>query len=138
MKTNELKCADLRIGNWVKINLPHKSIIGKIDGLNRVKAFVEDKEGFTTLPIHDIQPIELTEDVLVKIGFEKDGNNYSLVCGDIEVGYYIDKFKQVLYINVSREKRFYKNELRSYDVKYLHQLQNAYYLLTNEELEVNL
>lgn len=138
-----MKCTDLKIGNYVKFYDP-------INGTNIYRVYyiadygnissvsLEGKGQLASGTIKDIEPIELTEEVLLKIGFEKDGNNYSLVCGDIEVGYYIDKFKQVLYINISREKRFYKNELRSYDVKYLHQLQNAYYLLTNEEMEVNL
>lgn len=129
MKTNEL-----RIGNYVNIEgdvVKVKEIYEK-----SIHYTYGEYESYATEDF--IQPIELTEEILVKIGFEKDGNNYSLICGDIEVGYYIDKFKQVLCISVSREKRFYKNELRSYDVKYLHQLQNAYYLLTNEELEVEL
>ena len=139
MKTN-VKCTDLRIGNWVYVP-SFKYYNDEEDGFGKVKSINQDSIDvypFKKLRYDKIEPIELTEEVLVKIGFEKDGNNYSLVCGDIEVGYYIDKFKQVLYINVCREKRFYKNELRSYDVKYLHQLQNAYYCLTGQELEVEL
>lgn len=129
MKTNEL-----RIGNYVKCD----NLLCKVVEIYSEDIYCYDQFGEDLYNIEYIQPIKLTEEVLAKIGFKKDGNNYSLVCGDIEVGYYIDKFKQVLYINVSREKRFYKNEFRSYDVKYLHQLQNAYYCLTNEELEVEL
>jgi hypothetical protein len=132
MKTNEL-----RLGNLVMYNNQIVKTTGLHYGMFECGS-PNNNNWMCTGRISEVQPIELTEEVLLKIGFEKDRNNYNLVCGDIEVGYYIDKFKQVLYINVSREKRFYKNELRSYDVKYLHQLQSAYYLLTNEELEVNL
>jgi len=132
---NELKCTDLRIGNYVLFN----NVRCKIAEIERDRVVIEYHNGDTDYYyIYYIDPIELTEEMLKKIGFEKDGNNYSLVCGDIEVGFYIDNFKQVLYINVSREKRFYKNELRSYDVKYLHQLQNTYHTLTGKELEVEL
>ena len=131
MKTN-----DLRIGNLIDYfgDIIKVDTIDYFDGKERVGGIntTEGDRVFDKPSYFD--PIELTEEVLLKIGFKKDGNNYSLVCDDIEVGFYIDKFKQVLYINVSREKRFYKNELRSYDVKYLHQLQNAYYILTNKEM----
>lgn len=138
MKANELKCTDLRIGNWIKYeNRPFEVIeISPISLVVRKK--IGDIFEMQHRALDVAQPIELTEEVLVKIGFEKDGNNYSLVCDDIEVGFYVDKFKQVLYIEVPREKRFYKNELRSYDVKYLHELQNTYYCLTGKELEVEL
>lgn len=132
-----MEMTELRLGNLVMYN----NQIVKTTGLHYDMfecGCPDDNNWMCTGRISEVHPIELTEEILLKIGFEKDGNNYSLVCGDIEVGYYIDKFKQVLYINVSREKRFYKNELRSYDVKYLHQLQNTYYCLTNNELEIEL
>ena len=134
MKTNELKCTDLRIGNLLKYD---DEIVMVYELYDDAISILEDSY-VKVYHIDNFDPIKLTEELLLKIGFEKDGNNYSLVCGDIEVGYYIDKFKQVLYINVCRKKRFHKNELRSYDVKYLHQLQNAYHLLTGKELEVSL
>lgn len=131
-----MKVNELRIGNWIK----YKDKLMQVVQLSSLMILCQRDENqfLVNCAPKEFQPIELTEELMLKIGFKKDGNNYSLVCDDIEVGFYIDKFKQVLYINVSREKRFYKNELRSYDVKYLHQLQNAYYLLTNEELKVEL
>lgn len=132
-----MKANELRIGNWVMYNNQIVKTTGLHYGMFECGC-PDDNNWMCTGRISEVHPIELTEEVLLKIGFEKDGNNYSLVCGDIEVGYYIDNFKQVLYINVSREKRFYKNELRSYDVKYLHQLQNTYHTLTGKELEVKL
>ena len=139
-----MKVEELRIGNFIK----YRDIIGKVNKIFSPKKDFDAPGGicYYSTSSHcggvvweeHIEPIELTEELLVKIGFEKDGNNYSLVCGDIEVGYYVDKFKQALHIKVPREKRFYKNELRSYDVKYLHQLQNTYYCLTNKELEIEL
>lgn len=129
-----MKAQDLRLGNFV---IAKNEIIKIIEFRESFILGENDNCLIRCLP-SQMKPIELTEEVLLKIGFKKDGNNYSLVCGDIEVGYYIDKFKQVLYINVSREKRFYKNELRSYDVKHLHQLQNAYYCLIGKELNIEL
>lgn len=128
---------ELRLGNWVVYNNQIVKTTGLHYGMFECGC-PDDNNWMCTGRISEVHPIELTEEVLLKIGFEKDGNSYSLICGDIEVGYYIDTFKQVLYINVSREKRFYKNELRSYDVKYLHQLQNTYHILTGKELEVKL
>jgi hypothetical protein len=109
----------------------------------------EDKEGFTTLPIHDIQPIELTEEVLVKIGFKKEekitSNLYYLDFEENEDD--ITRVKYVIYnsnslpllkIITTKYNSFEGFELTKRGIKYLHQLQNAYYCLTNEELEVKL
>jgi hypothetical protein len=127
-----MKPEELRIGNWVK----YRGEPVKVEQLRVNCLGIANSD--VLVDYNEIEPIELTEEVLLKVGFEKDGNSYRLICDGIRIGYYTDKFKQVLDINVSREKKFYKNELRSYDVKYLHQLQNEYYLLTNKELKIEL
>ena len=139
MKTNELKCTDLRIGNWVKVNDP-------IFGVNTYKVATIRDNGIITLSdnisclVGNIEPIELTEEVLVKIGFGKRNDCYTLSNKYIFFVYYKDSFKQELLASVKRKGKCYynTNELKNYDIKYLHQLQNAYFLLTNEELEIKL
>lgn len=134
MKTNEL-----RIGNWVKVNDP-------IFGVNTYKVATIRDNGIITLNdnmsclVDNIEPIELTEDVLLKIGFGKRNDCYTLSNEYIFFVYYKDSFKQELLASVKRKGKYYynTNELKNYDIKYLHQLQNAYYCLTGEELEVEL
>ena len=144
MKTNELKCTDLRIGNWVKVNDP-------IFGVNTYKVATIRDSGIITLNdnmsclVDNIDPIELTEELLVKIGFEdrKECFNYSRVFGDD--GDYCDSI-YIYYCPRLNHFKFTHNIVEKldlqtmdlYNIKYIHQLQNIYYLLTNKELEVKL
>lgn len=134
-----MKGNDLRIGNWVKVNDP-------IFGVNTYKVATIRDNGIITLNdnisclVDNIEPIELTEDVLLKIGFEKISDCYVLQNEYICLAYYKDSFKQELVAGVKRKGKClcHINELKNYDIKYLHELQNAYYIVTNEELEVEL
>jgi hypothetical protein len=93
----------------------------------------------------DIEPIELTEEVLLKIWFEdrKGYFNYSKVFGDennyydsIHI-YYCPRLKHFKFTH-DKVKECDLQTMDLYNIQHLHQLQNAYYLLTNEELEVKL
>lgn len=137
MEINELK-----IGNYVKFYDP-------INGINIYKVYdiydsgsvsLNDKGRLASCTVKDIEPIELTEEVLVKIGFKKKNDCYVLQNEYIFFVYYKDSFKQELLASAKRKGKYYynTNELKNYDIKYLHELQNAYYCLTGEELEVEL
>ena len=100
------------------------------------------------------EPIKLTEEVLTNIGFKK-------VCEKNNAPFNVNKFKfnndinDNEFVNISyvlfesgnsiinmEHGDYYSgiddNHIYKLNVKYLHQLQNIYYLLTDEELEVNL
>ena len=80
--------------------------------------------------IDELKPIELTEEILLKCGFDVNIDIYYLPKMN---GYFKKPFKEAehfLYKSNSSDK------LSS--VKHLHQLQNLYYALTGEELEINL
>jgi len=74
------------------------------------------------------QPIELTEELLLKCGFVKDMGEYS-----------IDNFNFVInardYIVYTNDEFDYKEICKIY---YLHQLQNLYFALTQTELKITL
>ena len=74
------------------------------------------------------KPIPLTEEWLLKLGFFED-NTY-LNIG--EVRYYIGEFGTYL-----DEQVWWNEEIISDHIKYVHQLQNLYHALTNEELTLN-
>ena len=137
MKTNEL-----RIGNWVKVNDP-------IFGVNTYKVATIRDNGIITLNdnmsclVDNIEPIELTGDILINIGFKKGYNEiYSKTIKDDFYEY------NVSYQNISDNKYSfvaygYKNgELKRKmildNIQYLHELQNIFFSFTNQELEVNL
>ena len=109
-----IKANELRIGNWVRDS----------DGFNKV-IHIEESFFYTEMfknTFADIKPIPLTEEILLKCGFEKLGLiKYELNGVALNIkwsSYFIHRFET--------------------EIKYLHQLQNLYFALKGEELEINL
>lgn len=133
-----MKANELRIGNWIK----YEDKLVQVVQLSSMMIFCQrDENQFLVNCAPEVfKPIELTEEVLLKIGFKKKNDCYILSNEYIFFVYYKDSFKQELLASVKRKGKYYynTNELKNYDIRYLHELQNAYYLLTNEELKVEL
>lgn len=121
MMTTMIKANELRIGNWIYYN----GKLSKID-LTDFRDILEDN-----YEINYYKPIFLTEEILLKCGFENKG---------IDDNWIIFRFKSI---------RICKTEMLGFifnfdngeeyvKVKYLHQLQNLYLCLCGEELEINL
>jgi hypothetical protein len=111
-----LKANELRIGNW------HWG-----DG-NPIQITAKDILDLSDDPQDDFyQPIPLTEEWLLKFGFEKNKNNrFVLLTGDVDI-----LFTEDLDGWVCDGINFSVNCL-----SYVHQLQNLYFALTGEELEM--
>jgi len=75
-------------------------------------------------------PIQLTEELLLKCGFDK---NLVLITDNGEVRYYRDEE-----IHVGGWDSCTLGMVYISKCKYLHQLQNLYFALTGEELEIHL
>lgn len=142
MKTNEL-----RLGNLVM----YRNQIVKTTGLHydMFECRGIDDAWMCTGKLENIQPIELTEDVLLKIGFKKEQKLISdLYYLDYEkdddniirVKYVIfgSKALPLLKITTSKYTEFEGFEFTKRGVRYLHELQNAYFLMSNQEMEVKL
>jgi hypothetical protein len=127
-----MKATDLRIGNLFYYRV--------VDQLDERKEWFEVSEidyddlrviGIKDEMNQDYQPIPLTEEWLLKFGFERHHSDYG---------------NGVIYIkDVPNNNEFkwgvYPFELgsgfiinKSKNLKYVHQLQNLYFALTNEEL----
>lgn len=110
---------ELRIGNWVKRDL-------QPDG------FQIDKYSFALFHNHQYDPIPLTEEWLVKFGFEKNGDwvqlNFSPRMG---IRYYNGNSAECDIIQDDNYIAF-----KSGHIKHVHQLQNLYFALTQKELEI--
>ena len=130
MKTNEL-----RIGNFVKDNIfiykvasvDFHSIYGEIDNVFNYKdAAVEDtyKSGYYNLQIENIEPVLLTEEWLLKFDwFSIDEGRYT--------------FRDIEYYTISNEGSLYfMGNYTCTDIKYVHQLQNLYFAMTDNELTI--
>ena len=150
MKTNELKYTDLRIGNWVHVP-SSRYYSDDEDDFCIVKSINQDSIDaypFKALRYNQVEPIELTEDVLLKIGFEKGDTApryqryyWEVYCENgkslrLSYDFYYDGQRR---LNITfREMGGVENEFKKYEIKYLHELQNAYFLLTGQEMEVEL
>jgi hypothetical protein len=77
------------------------------------------------------KPIPLTEEILLKCGFISDGNNFELDWLLIHTHLPTGEYHFLL-------NEYKSGKLKVTKLSYLHQLQNLYHALTNEELEINL
>lgn len=140
MKTNEL-----RIGNYISFH----NVWYKIVGIDKDRVLIEYHNGETDYcHIEYIDPIELTEEVLLKIGFElvntKRLTGYEMV-KELENNVYeffvfkiFDNNDTLLNIRKQKGGGFEYGEFTKRGIKYLHELQNAYFILTGKELEAEL
>lgn len=108
---------ELRIGNWVNYgdtNKPYKIDLGD---------FVEI--GMKEIDLSYFNPIPLTPEILEKAGFEYD--QVTFFKNDIHIG----EFKSGLFLHSTLNKVSPK-------ITSVHQLQNLYFTLTGEELQIEL
>ena len=142
-----MNARELRIGNlveckgWGDTYTDRKPYYGKciFSVYSACKVFVKLEVGHDALQkerIERINPIPLTEEWLVKFGFEKVNDNFMT----IESYHYENKNCWIyliadgfeLELNTLSERN---NLCRTY--KYVHQLQNLYFALTGEELTIS-
>jgi len=151
-----MKANELRLGNWVlHITEPYQIRPYDFSEVNK------DGDAYWT-----IEPIPLTEEWLVKFGFEKKtetswkGNGYDFqpeTSKTIQQDYYLDGFifrfetwsyrktEQDEWINelstcIGMNDGWYKkvscDKSPWYEIKYVHQLQNLYFALIGNELTI--
>jgi hypothetical protein len=117
-----MKASELRIGNLIKGKSPEKKVYEEPVELN---------EYYFLLFLNnmmDVEPIPLTEEWLLKFGFEKtewdNFNSYRLIIGN-------NDYAIVLYSDGNCEV----GDIITCKIEYVHQLQNLYFALTGEELK---
>lgn len=125
-----LNVRELMIGNYVKQKHPTKYIITAI---TKEGGWIELTDGFETIDsdIDNIEPIPLTEDILLKCGFVKS---------TMVEGCFIHNKHERLYVSIINPiaKHFGNKNGVLVMIDYLHTLQNLYFALTNEELTIKL
>jgi hypothetical protein len=120
-----MKANELRIGNWVKHPAAVWSHRTEVQGYGYVEFQWEEHDwagiAECTINLEDVKPIPLTEEWLLKFGFEYSDLNGDSGLWKIPPFQIYGKYNQFLY-----DYRL--------DVNYVHQLQNLYFALTGEEL----
>jgi len=112
---------ELRIGNWINIQGNFKKVLG-IDYIHKEHLIISD--GYYQLDW--CEPIPLTEEILLKCGFEKH----------ITIDIYPTFVFRMININ---DGIVYVSDLGFLNhIKHLHQIQNLYFALTGEELNIEL
>lgn len=122
-----MKPEELRISNLVHVPKTNQNIPVTI--INKhVGVCVND--GFVWLGFEEIKPIELTEEWLLKFGFDQTTPDkwFALnICNDWTFLFWNNN---VLELSVNRHGVVLSK------IEYVHQLQNLYFALTGEELTV--
>lgn len=127
---------ELRIGNWVMDRRGNEFQIDHWETRNKVSA----KSNATmcmgvlmeTHPLTEyvdyLKPIPLTEEWLLKFGFEKQDNNWKT----LNLNFATIGWERLAGITLS----FEMESIYLPHIEYVHQLQNLYFALTNEELKL--
>ena len=134
-----MKAQELRIGNWIRLKSKNKFY--QIDSGHDIEKIYDAPENF------DAVPIPLTEEWLIKFGFEKlsniDFNEFtkkvygkSIIKGN---ELHEEKVMIILPFNVCEIGVYNPNKdessyLMDRNIECVHELQNLYFALTGEEL----
>lgn len=123
-----IQANELRIGNCVKLNNSDTTLVPR-DFQRYCKSFGIFEE---------FEPIKLSEEWLLKAGFEKDDTGVDIFDQDY-CEWYQKEFPVIGILCQSSDKSYIFDEnTDTLRLKYVHQLQNLYFALTGEELEINL
>lgn len=115
-----IKVGDLRVGNYLLDGY------GEIFQVKQIGTGLIESYGMYIYEIEEIKPIELTEEILLKSGFE---NIYE----------HTDH-----YFELKKEKEGFIVGINCFEYTHgvhflhLHTLQNIFYFTTNQELKINL
>jgi hypothetical protein len=125
-----MEANELRIGNYVKGNSRGHTNVVNIEILEYIN---KTKSGYSPIPI--------TEEWLIKFGFKVYRESvvikaWSIGFNTITHDYLFDLCWIKDVFGENKEVPFYRNG--RFKIHYVHQLQNLYFALTGEELEINL
>ena len=120
-----MKASELRIGNFMGThNKGEEDKVLTINAQNILTEAKSNKQGYSRY-----RPIPLTEEWLLKFGFEYlDSSNWFVICSDSN---------HLIYIYFEKVKKSFAmvyNGSQFCTIRHVYQLQNLYFALTNEEL----
>jgi hypothetical protein len=131
-----IKPTDLRLKNWIS----YRGKNYQIAGLSKDYPFLDTIEfGVGVIEYPDIEPIPLTEEILVKAGFMFDRLDKCFKlspCFEVQIIADVYENNASLMFYTRTVHTDYKPIYKVIDT--VHQFQNLYYSLTNEELNIQL
>lgn len=133
-----MRATDLRIGNWVEIKDQGVKTYSQIEGVGNLQQVAGQ-----LWSIEELEPIPLTEKWLERFGakFELVENYYRYFILDYDVWqhYHISKAMPNMKDNLLWSFTVKNNDGKSYElysITYVHTLQNLYFALTGQQLEL--
>ena len=111
-----MEARKLRIGNWVKE--------GRVCALDNLQAWTSIEGIVLPVEYKELTPIPLTEQWLLRCGFERTENHNIFL-------HPVNRFFSIILIDGS-----YFYYVLHVEIKHVHEVQNLYYALTGEELKL--
>jgi hypothetical protein len=118
-----MQSKELKIGNIVNVYLRNQTQEIEIEKI--------EKNYINNFSITSIKPIPITEEWLLKLGFEIERKQN----GDLQADFNKSRFN-VYYKNSYNGFLFCDNDTVLTTINHIHQLQNLYFVLTGEELKI--
>lgn len=137
----EIKAGDIMLNNWFHVN----GYPMYVDSIFRDTVYLEfeGNEGDVWEEnIKDLKPIPLTEDILLKAGFgEKDDQYYLIIQTGVSSNAVYFEFEIVngdVFGSMWIDKETENTRKIFLEVKYVHQLQNLLFILSGNQLIINI
>lgn len=140
-----MKLGDLRLGNWIKIDVGIGQVCCLMTtefedyALGEDMPICVDVEGYScprSCTIEEVEGIELTEDILLGCGFKE---RLCDIQGCKRYGLKSTLFEGRAVMNLYNGGHGYFMQANSFHyIKYVHELQNVFYAMNKEDLEVKL
>jgi hypothetical protein len=130
-----MKANEFRLGSF----FCYKGCIYAANVIRDNFVYGKNVNGFASgeFPINKINPIPLTEEWLLKFGFEKDDTGVDMFDQDY-YEWYQKEFPVIGVLCQSSDKEYIFDEnTDTLRLKFVHELQNLYFALTGEELILN-
>ena len=122
---------ELRIGNLFEV---YDNLFNRVDAISAEKIRFKNSKGTFYIAPENINPIPLTPEILERCGFEDTSGGYRATGSEVVFSKLINQSVKIdLWEQwpTGYSLPYYGNKLES-----LHQLQNLYFALTGEELEI--
>ena len=116
-----MKVEELRFGNLVQTQYGIRQI--KSINVHEVALVPKDFGNDSAVnKLSEINPIPLTDDILLKLGFELKNQWFDYELDGLRIGY------------ITNDEFFQFEAAQVIDIRYVHQLQNLHFALTGKEL----
>jgi len=124
-----MEANELRIGNWVNYTKPKKKKVQITGIINSCLYYKGSKKG--CLCDFQFTPIPLTKKRLIRLGFEKELNHFTIITNQ---GHSVATIIISIENNTVLLEDDFNESISIKMPKYIHQLQNLYFALTGKEL----